>query len=489
MALTALAVGSSFAAVEDYTVFGQYESRISDRVAVEGDVGSNGYIHVGVESAIDGSIIGAGGAFLAERSSVTGDIAIASNLNQQNGVEVSGTVAEFQNVEALTIPTMNVQTGNEEIWVNSDAPVVLAPGQYGKLNIRGKGQISFAAGEYTFQELSTEPDAIITFTETAGATIAVNGKIRIGDRSTIKAEGIAATDIIFYAQGEIEIGTDCDLKGRFVSPNGSIRVAPRTIITGQLHGARVSIEPDAVIKAPTEPILLVVDNVEQDGIYYVSGSELLSVNNRLVAINGTINATALNYTLKMVVNGNQEDVVINGLSVAVPVSSLIAGINIIRLIAIDDQGNEFATSEEFIITTPNLIPDALDVTLSWLTNYDDVDLWVYGVDADGNSIGSCGYSRRTWNYNGIAIGQLDRDVTTGYGPEHFWLQNGAPVGTYTIKVHYYADHGPVGPAPYTVKVRFNGVTTEYTGTLNGSHTEWHDIAVINIENEVVHIED
>ena len=95
--------------------------------------------------------------------------------------------------------------------------------------------------------------------------------------------------------------------------------------------------------------------------------------------------------------------------------------------------------------------EATDIVavLSWNTDKTDVDIH---VEEPGNQRVS--YNNRT-SFRG---GNLDRDVTTGYGPETYTLRH-APAGHYSIKVHYYA--GKV-PTDATVKLTRNQGTAHET---------------------------
>lgn len=76
---------------------------------------------------------------------------------------------------------------------------------------------------------------------------------------------------------------------------------------------------------------------------------------------------------------------------------------------------------------------ALQVNLSWDTNYTDIDLHV--IDPSGTEI----YWYDPYSY--ATDGQLDRDDVDGFGPENiFWNEN-APDGEYKVYVHYFDGYG------------------------------------------------
>ncbi|MBC8072979.1 MAG: hypothetical protein IAG13_31945, partial [Deltaproteobacteria bacterium] len=72
--------------------------------------------------------------------------------------------------------------------------------------------------------------------------------------------------------------------------------------------------------------------------------------------------------------------------------------------------------------------------LNWETDANDVDLHVF----DGNK-GHAFFSSKSLPSGG----ELYADVTTGYGPECFAIQDKASAFPYTVQAHYYA-RGPMG---------------------------------------------
>jgi uncharacterized protein YfaP (DUF2135 family) len=142
-------------------------------------------------------------------------------------------------------------------------------------------------------------------------------------------------------------------------------------------------------------------------------------------------------------------------------------------------------TEDFTIkcTTDDAI---MLVTLNWDTADTDVDLYVI------DPIGYCSYFREKVTADG---GELDYDITYGYGPEHWTLtyrdtiRYGDP---YKVRLHYYNDNDN-GPTNYTVSIKlYEGTSRErtysYRGNLSvddysneypwGTGDDWVDIATI-----------
>jgi hypothetical protein len=136
------------------------------------------------------------------------------------------------------------------------------------------------------------------------------------------------------------------------------------------------------------------------------------------------------------------------------------------------------------------------VTLTWDTNDSDVDLYV--IDPSGDY--SCYYHKTT-----SGGGELDHDITNGYGPEHWTLttsdtiQYGAP---YRIRLHYYddgdGDDENYRGTNYTLTYKlYEGTDREETRSFrgylgycdsdndspSGAGADWYDVASIVLTEE------
>jgi uncharacterized protein YfaP (DUF2135 family) len=216
---------------------------------------------------------------------------------------------------------------------------------------------------------------------------------------------------------------------------------------------------------------------------------------RNVTLTGTIQSgQVLVNKLAVLVGSNQftANVGTNG-SFNLPIS-LEQGINHLQFVT---YGNNSAGTQiqvpnnmvnnDFILNL-NIPKAAILVTLTWDTNDTDVDLYV--IDPTGNY--SCYYHQNTADG-----GSLDRDITGGYGPEHWTLEGTDTIRynqPYKVRLHYYSDHGH-GPTNYTVSIKlYEGTSREreywYRGNLavsassnnspTGSGADWADIASITL---------
>jgi|GEM_PF-1516100 len=224
-----------------------------------------------------------------------------------------------------------------------------------------------------------------------------------------------------------------------------------------------------------------------------SHSDGQSLSSRFATLTGVVHSGQLLVTRLTIIVGSTEygaDVPASG-TYSIPVA-LNDGLNHLKFRAEgkDAAGNLRPTSNNYDVRDFTLravvTSSVILMTLTWDKN--DTDLDTYVIDPNGDY--SAYYHKVT-----LDGGELDRDVTSGYGPEHWTLTNTDVVRytrPYRFRVHYYSDHGN-GPTNYTVTIElYNGTSRQVTYTYRGalsSHdgsndgpldfgSDWADIATI-----------
>lgn len=180
-------------------------------------------------------------------------------------------------------------------------------------------------------------------------------------------------------------------------------------------------------------------------IYQISGSVTgYSKNRCTLVING------IPQTVPLMGNGRFE---IN--AVAAP------GLNTLEM-----QAGETSKKVSFYAKVP---AKDIKVLLTWDTPT-DIDLWV--IDPTGFK---CYYADRS----SPSGGNLDTDVTSGFGPETFTMSKALP-GTYSVQIQYYSS----GDAPVT---RVNVYLILHEGTPNEKRQQYQ--FVMTRSSQVYHITD
>ena len=255
----------------------------------------------------------------------------------------------------------------------------------------------------------------------------------------------------------------------------------------------------------TEPYQNILDDAESD--FQRSGNATINITShtngeqtedRNINLAGTIESGQVLVTKLTVTVGStpfSANVGYDG-SFNIPIS-LEGGINHLQFTTkgndadgkLIDVPNNMATTDFTIdLDVPSSV---ILVTLTWDTNDTDVDLYV--IDPTGDY--SCFYHQMTSDG-----GELDYDITEGYGPEHWTLMSADTVRydePYSVRLHYYSDHDS-GPTNYTVTIKvYEGTAREatysYRGNLSvnnsyndspdGAGADWVDIASITLTEE------
>lgn len=129
----------------------------------------------------------------------------------------------------------------------------------------------------------------------------------------------------------------------------------------------------------------------------------------------------------LVINGAEKEVAVEGGRFHAK-EVVSPGRNTIRLVVEDENGAVASDSLTFFADVPER---DLKITVNWDTDATDMDLHV--TDPTGEV---CMYNHKVTEMGG----NLDIDVTDGFGPETFTLANAKP-GTYKVHVHYYGPEG------------------------------------------------
>jgi len=167
------------------------------------------------------------------------------------------------------------------------------------------------------------------------------------------------------------------------------------------------------------------------------------------------------------ISGNRATLIINGIPQTIPlnngefsISAVVSpGNNLVELIA-----GQARDRVSFFAKVPGR---DVKVVLTWDTPT-DVDLWV--IDPAGEK---CYYGNRSIKSGG----NLDVDITAGFGPETFTMSKGVP-GNYSVQTQYYSS----GNAPVT---RVNVYLIIYEGTPKEQRKQFQ--FVMTAPSQVYHI--
>lgn len=166
---------------------------------------------------------------------------------------------------------------------------------------------------------------------------------------------------------------------------------------------------------------------------------------RIVTVRGSVTGEGLPPRVTLVVNGVAQNVALDG-GLFESEQVLAPGRNAIVILA----ENAAGVGRESVSLLARVPRKDLRVTLTWDTFGSDMDLWLTGPDGE-----KCYYENPESSFGAT----LDTDVVEGFGPETITLSR-CSAGSYTVRVHYFGDHGAGPTLCRIVTVRDEGTSRE-----------------------------
>lgn len=253
-------------------VFSDQATTIADRVTVgNGSLWSNHLVNIANEGTVNADIVSGGDVKIGDRTHVQGNVTAAGfiNANFTAGATISGAQKQHAPFSAMTIPTKTVTPGTTNLTVNSGqgtaaSPFNFAPGSYGTVTINSNNVVALSGGVYQIGTLVVNADTTLILNQTAAAVIdlRVQTNLQLGDRLIVKP-GTTPAGVVaqFYSNQntttEVRVGTDINpFPMALTVPNGTIRIASRTVITGSLAAKFVNFDPDVgVSRVPVDAVV------------------------------------------------------------------------------------------------------------------------------------------------------------------------------------------------------------------------------------------
>lgn len=119
--------------------------------------------------------------------------------------------------------------------------------------------------------------------------------------------------------------------------------------------------------------------------------------------------------------------------------------------------------------------EKITVTLTWGSSPKDLDAYVTGEKSDGTRFTAYYSNKVGSDVSGLTIAQLDRDVTSGYGPETFTI-NTLGGRNYYYSVRNYSSDSSITNATVVVEGDYIGKHTFSAANATGSGRVWNVFA-------------
>ncbi|MFW5959755.1 MAG: DUF2341 domain-containing protein, partial [Chitinivibrionales bacterium] len=273
----------------EYCIYSRNGVYIRDRAVVSGSgIGSDSYVEAGVDCAVTGDVKSRGEIFLRERASVEGDVIASEGIRTQNGVSVSGVMAEDSSVDQISIPERIINPGDEDVTGSPDDTVAVVPGEYGVVSVGDRGVLILSSGKYFVKELLLGTDVTIIAGIDDNGFIQINArdKVNFSDRTDMlfsNGEGRSHQIEIYSRQTQqFRTGVNSDLSCIITMPDADITVNSGCIYEGALYGNIVTVNPEASVNAGDDSGIYSDYILSGYGIYALDGLDIysgVSINN------------------------------------------------------------------------------------------------------------------------------------------------------------------------------------------------------------------
>ena len=218
---------------------------------VEGDLHSNDKITLKKGPATYTSDLTAVGEIKIEDDvTVEGDVTSGNDVDLGSNVTVTGTVSENASVSNVPLPTLSFSAGGNDIEVEENETLALAPGSYGEVEVEDGATLQLSTGVYFFEELTVEEAAFLEIDVSTGPVeVNVEKKIDINEEVTMSLSPLGEEDsrhVTFNTKEDLSVDKKAVLLGQWIA-EGKADLAEEVMLRGSICAEEIIIDKDAVL--------------------------------------------------------------------------------------------------------------------------------------------------------------------------------------------------------------------------------------------------
>jgi hypothetical protein len=221
---------------------------MADRAAVQGPIlcGSGGQLNVG-NDATGGDLFSLSPIRLYDRSTV-GWIQTSAALTLGSNDHYRGLLKSTPVLPAF--PQISTQfTGTKAITLQPDAKQTITPGQYARVTVNSRAQLTLSTGSYNFTALDLEPQAKLIVPSTS-ETVKIYVRDTVIYRGTATISGGTAAPVYLGYVGTSPLVLESVYTGTVVAPNAQLTLQTVTGgYTGEFFGKQVVVAAQTTVKS------------------------------------------------------------------------------------------------------------------------------------------------------------------------------------------------------------------------------------------------
>lgn len=174
-------------------------------------------------------------------------------MDEQNQVEVTGEVKEYQTVAPLEIPARTVTFGTQDINIGNGQDTSIPPGAYDEIHLYAGATARFTSGTYAARRFIVEAGPVNLKFDIQNGVVNFDAEeqLRFADFTNVELlNGDDVSNVRFYTNdtGQVKIGTNSVFKGIVTAPLAEVYVFPRSSVTGAIAAKSVVVDVDSVVE-------------------------------------------------------------------------------------------------------------------------------------------------------------------------------------------------------------------------------------------------
>lgn len=248
-----------------FLLLGDSDVTIERPSLATGDIHSNYEIYIkrGSQSLITGDLSSVENTFISRNNTIDGDVTAGGEIflgcanaledcGNPTGIVITGTSTEDAEVDSVALPALSYSAGGEDVQVKASAPVTLAPGSYGEVNVLKNAVLSLSSGAYFFQSLQLNQGSMLE-ADVAGGPVEVNvvenvSFHRKSDVDILPQGGAEGSRwLTINSLGYIDV-RGSNIYGNLVAPEGEVMLFRGVEFQGSISADVVDIKREASVQ-------------------------------------------------------------------------------------------------------------------------------------------------------------------------------------------------------------------------------------------------
>ncbi len=242
-----------------------------------GDIHANDKIHFhkGNMNTHTGNLTAVGGITIDKDNIIDGDVTAGGKLKIKSGATVTGTALGNTPVASEPLPGLSFTAGGEKVTVEEDQSQSLAPGSYGKIEVKKRGTLELSSGDYFFKELDLKDETTLSIDVSDGpVTINTVKKLHFHKNSQVTITSPAGHEsrfVTFNSMKNVDVHEGARVLGSIIASEDKVHLHKDVTFQGAICAKDIDIDKgstilhhDSSIPLPLAKVSSSAEDAEED---------------------------------------------------------------------------------------------------------------------------------------------------------------------------------------------------------------------------------